>query len=185
FLRQFATLIIGGLPVVQALDVMVRQTNHAVLKKGIVQVKKDVEAGMPLSEAMAKHPKIFSSFIHNMVRAGEAGGVLNIVLTRLTSYLESTENIAQRVKAALRYPVFVMLMAVGLIGALVFLVLPEMKSLFEDSFQAELPFITQIILDLSDFVRTKFYFVILIIGAFGFVYYYLPKKYDRVAYLID
>lgn len=185
FLRQFATLIIGGLPVVQALDVMIRQTNHAVLKKGIVQVKKDVEAGMPLSEAMAKHPKIFSSFIHNMVRAGEAGGVLNIVLTRLTSYLESTENIAQRVKAAIRYPVFVMLMAAGLIGALVFFVLPEMQSLFEDSFQAELPFITQIILDLSDFVRTKFYFVILIIGAFGFVYYYLPKKYDRVAYLID
>jgi len=185
FLRQFATLIIGGLPVVQALDVMIRQTNHTVLKEGIVQVKKDVEAGMPLSEAMAKHPKIFSSFIHNMVKAGEAGGVLNIVLTRLTGYLESTENIAQRVKAALRYPVFVMLMALGLIGALVFLVLPEMKSLFQDSFQAELPFITQVILDLSDFVRTRFYFVLLIIGALGFVYYYLAKKYDRVAYLID
>ena len=185
FLRQFATLIIGGLPVVQALDVMIRQTNHAVLKEGIVQVKKDVEAGMPLSEAMAKHPKIFSSFIHNMVKAGEAGGVLNIVLNRLTGYLESTENIAQRVKAALRYPVFVMLMALGLIGALVFLVLPEMKSLFQDSFQAELPFITQVILDISDFVRTRFYFVLLIIGALGFVYYYLAKKYDRVAYLID
>ena len=185
FLRQFATLIIGGLPVVQALDVMIRQTNHAVLKEGIIQVKKDVEAGMPLSEAMAKHPKIFSSFIHNMVKAGEAGGVLNIVLTRLTGYLESMENIAQRVKAALRYPVFVMLMALGLIGALVFLVLPEMQSLFQDSFQAELPLITQVILDLSNFVRTKFYFVILIIGAFGFVYYYLPKKYERVGYLID
>ncbi len=185
FLRQFATLIIGGLPVVQALDVMIRQTNHSVLKEGIVQVKKDVEAGMPLSEAMAKHPKIFSSFIHNMVKAGEAGGVLNTVLTRLTGYLESTENIAQRVKAALRYPVFVMLMALGLIGALVFLVLPEMKSLFQDSFQAELPFITQVILDISDFVRTRFYFVLLIIGALGFVYYYLAKKYDRVAYLID
>lgn len=185
FLRQFATLIIGGLPLIQALDVMIRQTNHPVLKEGIVQVRKDVEAGMPLSEAMAKRPKIFSSFIHNMVRAGEAGGVLNIVLTRLTSYLESTENIAQRVKAALRYPVFVMLMAAGLIGALVFFVLPEMQSLFEDSFQAELPFITQIILDLSDFVRTRFYFVILIVAALGFVYYYLPKKYDRVGYLID
>jgi len=185
FLRQFATLIIGGIPVVQALDIMIRQTNHAVLKKGIIQVKKDVEAGMPLSEAMAKHPRIFSSFIHNMVRAGEAGGVLNTVLTRLTGYLESMENIAQRVKAALRYPVFVMLMAFGLIGALVFLVLPEMQSLFQDSFQAELPLITQVILDLSDFVRTRFYFVLLIIGALGFVYYYLAKKYDRVAYLID
>jgi len=185
FLRQFATLIIGGIPVVQALDVMIRQTNHPVLKEGIVQVKKDVEAGMPLSEAMAKHPKIFSSFIHNMVKAGEAGGVLNIVLTRLTGYLESMENIAQRVKNALRYPVFVMLMAFGLIGALVFFVLPEMQSLFQDSFQAELPFITQVILDLSDFVRTRFYFVLLIIGALGFVYYYLAKKYDRVAYLID
>lgn len=185
FLRQFATLIISGLPLIQALDVMIRQTNHPVLKEGIVQVKKDVEAGMPLSEAMAKRPKIFSSFIHNMIKAGEAGGVLNIVLTRLTAYLESMENIEQRVKAALRYPVFVMLMAFGLIGALVFFVLPEMQSLFEDSFQAKLPAITQVILDLSDFVRTKFYFVLLIIGTSGFAYYYLPKKYYRIAYLID
>ena len=185
FLRQFATLIIGGLPLIQALDVMIRQTNHPVLKEGIAQVRKDVEAGMPLSEAMAKHPKIFSSFIHNMIKAGEAGGVLNIVLTRLTAYLESMENIAQKVKAALRYPIFVMLMAVGLIGALVFFVLPEMQSLFEDSFQAKLPFITQVILDLSDFVRTKFYFVLLIIVASGLAYYYLPKKYYRIAYLID
>ena len=185
FLRQFATLIIGGLPLIQALDVMIRQTNHPVLKEGIAQVRKDVEAGMPLSEAMAKHPKIFSSFIHNMIKAGEAGGVLNIVLTRLTAYLESMENIAQKVKAALRYPIFVMLMAVGLIGALVFFVLPEMQSLFEDSFQAKLPAITQIILDLSNFVRTKFYFVLLIVGASGFAYYYLPKKYDRIGYMMD
>lgn len=185
FLRQFATLIIGGIPMLQSLDIMVRQTTHPVLKERIGQVKKDVEAGMPLSEALAKHPTIFSSFIHNMIRAGEAGGALNIILTRLTAYLESMENIAERVKAALRYPIFVSLMAIVLIAALVFLVLPEMKSLFEDSFQAELPFLTQVILDLSDFIKTRFYFVLLIMGTLGFIYYYLAKKSDRGAYLLD
>jgi len=131
FFRQFATVINAGLPIVEALDIMIRQTSHPTLKKRITQIKKDVEAGMPLSEALAKHPKIFSSFTHNMVKAGEKGGVLDVILARLAGYLESTQNIIDRTKAALRYPMFVMLMAVGLIAALVFFVLPQMKTLFK------------------------------------------------------
>jgi len=93
FLRQFATLINAGLPVVQALAIMIEQTPHSTLKEKISQIRKDVEAGMPLSEALAKHPRAFSALSCNMMRAGEMGGILDIILTRLASYLESTENI--------------------------------------------------------------------------------------------
>lgn len=184
FLRQFTTLISSGIPVVQALDIMSRQTPHPLFKKRITQIKEDVEAGMPLSESLAKHPKIFPSFISNMVRAGEAGGVLEAILVRLTGYLESMENITERTKSALRYPTFVMLMAIGLIVALVFFVLPEMKTLFKDSFQAELPALTQLMLDVSDFFRFRFYLVLLIIGALGIIYYFL-KKSDKGSYFLD
>jgi len=184
FFRQFATIIDAGLPIVQALDIMIRQTSHSTLKKKIIQIKEDVETGMPLSEALAKHTKIFSSFICNMVKAGEAGGVLDVILARLAGYLESTDNIIERTKSALRYPVFVMFMAVGLIAALVFFVLPKMKTLFVDSFQAKLPALTQFILDLSDFIRLRFYLILIIMGVLGLIYYF-AKNSDKGAYFLD
>ncbi|TET11017.1 type II secretion system F family protein [Candidatus Aerophobetes bacterium] len=184
FLRQFATLINAGLPVVQALAIMIDQTPHSTLKEKITQIKKDVEAGMPLSEALAKHPKAFSTLSCNMIKAGEMGGVLDVILTRLASYLESTENIKEKTKTAMRYPVFVMFMAFGLIGALTLFVLPKMKTLFQESFQAELPFLTQLMLDLSDFVRTKFYFVLIIIAALGALYHFI-KKSNKGSYSLD
>lgn len=184
FLRQFATLINAGLPIVQALAIMIDQTPHPTLKEKISQIKKDVEAGMPLSEALTKHPKAFSTLSCNMIKAGEMGGVLDVILTRLASYLESTENIKEKTKTAMRYPVFVMFMAFGLIGALTLFVLPKMKTLFQESFQAELPFLTQLMLDLSDFVRTKFYFVLIIIAALGALYYFI-KKSNKGSYSLD
>ena len=184
FLRQFATLINAGLPIVQALAIMIDQTSHSTLKEKISQIRKDVEAGMPLSEALAKHPKAFSALSCNMMKAGEMGGVLDVILARLASYLESTENIKEKTKTATRYPVFVMFMAFGLIGALMLFVLPKMKTLFQESFQAELPFLTQLMLDLSDFVRTKFYFVLIIIAALGILYHFI-KKSNKGSYLLD
>ena len=184
FLLQFATLINAGLPVVQALAIMIEQTPHSTLKEKISQIRKDVEAGMPLSEALAKHPRAFSTLSCNMIRAGEMGGILDIILTRLANYLESTENIKQKTTAAMRYPVFVMFMAAGLIAALILFVLPKMKTLFQESFQAELPFLTQLMLDISDFVRTKFYFILIIIAGLGAAYHFI-KKSDKGSYLLD
>lgn len=184
FLRQFATLINAGLPVVQALAIMIDQTPHPTLKEKITQIKKDVEAGMPLSGALAKHPKAFSTLSCNMIKAGEMGGVLDTILARLASYLESTENIKEKTKTAMRYPVFVMFMAFGLIGALTLFVLPKMKTLFQESFQAELPALTQFMLDLSDFARTRFYFVLIIIAALGILYHFI-KKSNKGSYLLD
>ncbi len=184
FFRQFATLINAGLPIVQALVIMIDQTSNPTLKEIISDIKKDVEAGKPLSEPLAKYPRIFSSLSYNMVRAGEVGGVLDTILTRVAGYLESIENIKERIASAMRYPIFVTFMAAGLTGALIFFILPQMESLFAESLHAELPALTQFILDLSDFVRLRFYVVLIIIGALATAYY-LIKRSPKGRYLVD
>ena len=184
FSRQFATLINAGLPLTQSLDVMINQIQNPTLKEVIGMVKKDVEGGASLSSALAKHPKVFSHLYCDMVRAGEAGGVLDLILVRLAGYLESAENINQRMKAATRYPLFVLFMAGGLVSALLFFILPKMKDLFAESLQANLPALTQFMLDLSDFVKDKFYVVFAIIAALGAIYYFARKS-DKGNYFLD
>ncbi|GAH26957.1 unnamed protein product, partial [marine sediment metagenome] len=179
-----ATLINAGLPMVQALATMIDQTSNSSLKEIIGEIKKDVEAGKPLSEALATHPRIFPPLAHNMVRAGEMGGVLDTILTRVAEYLESIENIKERITSAMRYPIFVTFMAGGLTAALIFFILPQMKSLFAESLHAELPALTQFMLSLSDFVRFRFYVVLIIIGALAAAYYLLQRS-PKGGYLVD
>jgi type IV pilus assembly protein PilC len=184
FFRQFATLINAGVPIAQALAIMINQTSNSSLKKIIGGMKKDIEAGKSLSEALAKHPRIFSSLSYNMVRAGETGGVLDTILTRVAGYLEDIENIKERITSAMRYPIFVTLMAGGLTTALIFFILPQMKNLFAESLHAELPALTQFMLNLSDFVRLRFYVVLIIIVALAAAYYLL-KRSPKGGYLLD
>ncbi len=184
FTRQFATLISTGIPIVQALGILIEQTPNTTLKNIINEVKKDLEAGMELSTALTKHPRIFAPVFTNMIKAGEMGGILEAILTRLASYLEYTDTITQRMKAALRYPVFVMFMAGGLTVAALFFILPEMKVLFAEAFQAELPALTQFLLDLSDFAKNRFYLLILIVVLLG-IGYYLTKRSPRGADFLD
>ena len=184
FTRQFATLISTGIPIVQALGILIEQTPNTTLKNIINEVKKDLEAGMELSTALTKHPRIFAPVFTNMIKAGEMGGILEAILTRLASYLEYTDTITQRMKAALRYPVFVMFMAGGLTVAALFFILPEMKVLFAEAFQAELPALTQFLLDLSDFAKNRFYLLILIVVLLG-IGYYLTKRSPRGGDFLD
>jgi len=184
FFRQCATLINAGLPIVQALDIMIKQSQNVTLKAMVGEVKKDVETGISLSEAVAKHPKTFSSLSQNMIEAGEMGGVIDVVLLRLADYLEYAESIKQRMRSAMRYPLFVLFMAGGLIGILLFAVLPKMETLFEESLQAELPALTQFILTSSNVARQKFYLILIIVGAI-LVFYYLIKKGERGRYILD
>lgn len=184
FSRQFATLINAGLPVVQALGILVDQTENPVLKNIVSQVRKDVEEGVPLSGALAKHPKVFDRLFYNMVKAGEMGGVLDVILTRLAGYMEAAENIKQKMKSAMRYPIFVMIMAIGLTSGLVFFIMPKMEKLFKESFQVQLPALTQFMLDLSRLARDKIWMVGIFVGAL-FGAYYLLKKSDKGSYLID
>jgi len=184
FFRQFATLINAGLPMVQALDIMINQTQNTTLKTIAGEVKKDVEAGIPLSEALSKHSKIFSSLSQNMIKAGEMGGVIDVVLLRLADYLEYTESIKRRMSSAMRYPIFVLFMAGGLIGILLFIVLPKMEVLFKESLHTKLPALTQFILTLSNVAKQKFYFIFLIVGII-LLFYYFIKKSVRGSYILD
>jgi len=184
FTRQFATLISTGIPIVQALGILIEQTTNTTLKDILNEVRKDVEAGMALSAALSKHPKIFPPLFTNMIKAGEMGGILEAILTRLAGYLEYADTIKQRMKTALRYPIFVMFMAGGLTMAALLFILPEMKVLFADAFQAELPALTQFMLDLSDFAGDKLYLVILIVVLLA-IGYYLIKRSPRGGYFLD
>ena len=184
FTRQFATLINAGVPIVQALGILIDQTPNPTLKDVVSEVRKDVEAGVALSAALSKHPKIFPPLFTNMVKAGEMGGILETVLSRSAGYLEYADAVKQKIKTALRYPIFVMFMAGGLTVCALFLILPKMKVLFAEAFQAELPAFTQFMLNLSDFAREKFYLVILMLLLLG-IGYYLTKRSPRGAYFLD
>lgn len=182
--RQFATLINAGLPVVQSLDVLVQQTQNVTLKQTLSKVKQEVEAGTPLSDVLSGYPKVFSPLICNLIRAGESGGVLDDILLRLAGYLEKAENIKNKVKAAMRYPLFVLIMAGGLTLALIYYVLPQMEDLFKEAFKADLPAFTQLVLDLSRFLRDYFYIVPVIIGIM-FLVYMIMKKSEKGSYWLD
>jgi len=113
FTRQFSTMIDSGLPLVQCLEILAKQTSKENFKKVIEQVTADVEAGSTLSEALSKHPRVFDGLFVNMVNAGEAGGILDVILSRLATYIEKIDSLKRKVKSALTYPGVVLTVAVA------------------------------------------------------------------------
>ncbi len=148
FTRQFATMINAGLPLVQALDILAKQTENAVLKKAVQDTLYDVEAGNTLADAMSQHPKIFSQLYVNMVAAGESGGILDTILLRLATFLEKSEQLARKVKGAMIYPAVVLAVAVIAISILLLFVIPTFETVFA-SFNQTLPLPTRIVIGLS------------------------------------
>ena len=158
FSRQFATMIEAGLNVIGSLVILEQQTSDAVLASTIGQLREDVESGMLLSEAMAQHPKVFSRLYVAMVEAGEAAGVLDVVLDRVAMQLEKTEQIRRRVKGAMIYPTIVLIFAtLVLIGMLLFLV-PIFVKIFA-SLNGQLPTLTQYVMHASNALRTYWYII--------------------------
>jgi len=182
--RQFATLINAGLPIVQSLDILIEQTRNPILIETLDKVREDIKAGVYLSDALSRYPKVFSPLICNLIKAGEEGGVLDEILLRLAGYLESAENIKNRIKGAMRYPLFVLFMAGGLTIALLYFILPRMEELFREGFGAELPAFTKFILDLSRFLRQQFYILPIFIVAV-YLAYAILKRTERGALWID
>ena len=159
FSRQFATMIEAGLNVVGALVILEGQTNDFALAKVIESLRRDVEGGLLLSEAMAKHPKVFSRLYISMVEAGEAAGILDIVLDRVAYQIEKQEQIRRRVKGAMVYPTMVLIFATCvLIGMLMFLV-PVFVNIFKQ-LGGQLPTLTQYVMYGSDFLRAYWFIVI-------------------------
>jgi type IV pilus assembly protein PilC len=163
FARQFATMVEAGLNVVTALVILEQQTEDKNLAQVISELRADVEGGLLLSEAMARHPRIFSRLFVAMVEAGEAAGILDVVLDRVAFQIEKETQIRRRVKGAMMYPLMVMGFAtLVLIGMLTFLV-PVFVDIFRQ-LGGELPLLTQVVVSASDLIRTKFYIVFPALG---------------------
>jgi type IV pilus assembly protein PilC len=177
FSRQFATMIEAGLNVVTALVILEEQTEDKKLAKVITELRADVEGGLLLSEAMARHPRIFSRLFISMVEAGEAAGILDVVLDRVAFQIEKETRIKRRVKGAMMYPLMVMGFAtLVLIGMLMFLV-PIFVDIFAE-LGGDLPMLTQIVVNLSDILRNYYFIVFPVMGAMIYGFFRL-KKTDR------
>ncbi len=152
FTRQFATMVNAGLPLVQCLDVLGRQLDKPHFKKVVLQVTSDVEGGSTLAEALGKHPKIFSDLFVNMIAAGEAGGILDVILSRLAVFLEKADALQRKVKGAMTYPTIVLTVAGGACIFMLMFVIPVFAKMFSD-FGGTLPAPTRIVMALSDFLK--------------------------------
>ncbi len=170
FSRQLATMISSGMSILRALYVLEEQTQNQLLKETIVAVRKDVEAGLSFSDAMARHPKVFSQLFVAMVRAGEAGGVLESSLERVASQMEKDNALRKQIRSAMVYPTLVISFALIVLIAMVAFVIPVFVGVFKQ-FGGELPAITQVCVGASNLVTHDWYALIIGTGAavFGFL----------------
>src|SRR5437870_5201649 len=156
FTRQLATLIDSGLPLLRSLNVLAKQERDKVLKRTINKVADSVQSGSTFSDALALHPRIFNDLYVNMVRAGEAGGVLELVLNRLSEFQEKAAKIKNKVVAAMVYPGIVMTMAVGILGFLLVFIVPRFELIFHDLLgDKPLPPVTRFVIGFSGFMKSN------------------------------
>src|SRR5687768_16035396 len=158
FTRQFSTMINAGLPLVQALDILSKQSENPALKEVTRQVVFDVESGHTVADALRKHPKAFTDLYTNMVAAGEAGGILDTILLRLAVFLEKNDALVRKVKGAMIYPGVILSVAVIAIGVLLLFVIPVFKEMFASVGMA-LPLPTRVVIGLSEFLQGYWYMV--------------------------
>ena len=174
FSRQFATMINAGLPIVRSLYILSEQTENPKLKEVVVQVRKDVEAGLALSESLEKHPKVFSRLYVEMVRAGEIGGILDGVLLRVADQLENDQELRRKVKSAMTYPTIVLILAVLAASFMLIFIVPVFATMFED-LGGTLPLPTRVAMGISD-VLTSIFGVIIYGSLIGGVVFFLRWK---------
>lgn len=163
FCRQFSTMIDAGVSLVRALDVLGEQTTNPKLRRIIYDIQQEVESGQTLSKAMSKYPRTFTSLFVGLVRAGEVGGVLEESLQRLSYFLEKDMELRRKVKAALTYPAIVVVVAIGIVLGLCTFIVPKFVELFRDLGVKELPVMTQILVDFSDFMKQRWWMGLLIL----------------------
>jgi len=168
FTRQFATMINAGLPLVQSLDILAAQQPNKRAAEKIRAVLNDVESGSTLADAMGRHRDFFSEIYVNMVAAGEAGGILDVILLRLAEYLEASEKLRRKVRGAMFYPVTVMLFAALAIAALLIFVIPTFAGFFETS-GVPLPLPTRIVMGISDFLLAYWWAVLAVLAGIGWL----------------
>jgi type IV pilus assembly protein PilC len=183
FARQMATMVDAGIPILQTIAALEEQAANPAFKRILVQVREDIRLGMSLSAAFAKHPKVFNNLFVNMIRVGETGGVLTIVLERLSTYMEKTDKLKRKVGAAMVYPCVIVGMAMVVTTVLIIKVVPTFKTIY-GSLGKDLPPMTQALLDFSDCMQKQFIFWIIGIAGLIFAFFYY-KKTEAGAYQID
>ncbi len=181
FNRQLSVMFNAGLPITQAIGILANQQKDKFFQGVLTEVRKDVEAGTNLSNAMKKHPKVFNELYTSMIQAGEASGNLDTILLRLSQYVENMNKLVGKVKSALAYPIGVLIIALVLTAVLLWKVVPVFTDMFSQM-GAELPLATQIVVGASNFMISNFFLMIVILVAviFAFRAYYNTFKGRRV-----
>jgi type IV pilus assembly protein PilC len=174
FTRQLSTMIDAGLPLVQSLEILSQQQDSPVFKKVIREIREDVEGGSTFAGALKKHPVTFDDLYTNLVVAGEEGGILDTILTRLANYIEKAEALKKKVKSALVYPSAIMGVAIVVVGILMIFVIPVFETMFKSA-GSSLPLPTLIVVTISKLVKK--YVIIFIPGLI--LFFYLFRKYHK------
>ena len=183
FTRQLSTLQDAGLPILRSLMILEGQSKPGPLKNSLIGVIEDIEGGSTLSEAMAKQPKAFDDLYVNMVKAGEAGGALEVILQRLAEFKERAQSLKRKVVGAMIYPIAVITVAIAIVSGIMIFIIPKFKKIFL-GFDVELPDITIMLLNFSDLFAT--YWWVLVISPIAFVLMIkLIKKNKTGAFVID
>lgn len=183
FTRQLSTLQDAGLPVVRSLKILDAQAKPGPLKNTLGDVIEDVEGGLTLSDSFRKHPKVFDNLYVNMVKAGEAGGALEVILQRLSEFKEKAQTLKRKVQGAMVYPVAVMIIAVGILTFILIWIVPQFRKIFSD-FGVELPAMTLFLIEASNFTAAYFW-VFPVLMVMFWLLLKLVKRFKRGRYILD
>ncbi|MDP2854423.1 MAG: type II secretion system F family protein [Smithellaceae bacterium] len=177
FCRIFSTMINAGLPLIQCLDLLAQQEKNKAFAKIIRSVKENIEGGTSLTDALKKYPKVFDELFVNLIAAGEAGGILDVVLERLSNYLEKAMKLKRKVKSAMTYPIAVLVISVAVVALLLIKVIPVFQKMFE-GMGGELPGPTAMIVAMSEFAQTYWWaiFAVIVVLVIAFNRFYKTKK---------
>jgi type IV pilus assembly protein PilC len=177
FARQFSTMIDAGLPIIQCLDILQSQQENASLKAMLKEIKDSVEGGTTLADSLKKFPKYFDNLFVNMISAGEAGGILDVILKRLAAYMEKAARLKRKVKGAMVYPAITIAVAVIVVAVILVFVIPVFQDMFAE-FGSTLPAPTLIVIAMSNFVKSKIHWIIIAVILFviAFKKYYKTDK---------
>ena len=177
FARVFATMINAGLPLIQCLELLGRQEQNKTFAKVINSIREDIEGGSTLTDALKKFPKIFDDLFVNLVAAGESGGILDVILQRLSGYMEKAMKLKSKVKGAMTYPISVLVISIGVVAVLLLKVIPVFQTMFQ-GMGSTLPGPTQFLVDASQFAQDYFLYMVAMGVAivFGFKRYYATEK---------
>jgi len=178
FVRQFATMIDAGLPLVQCLDILAQQTDNKSFGRILAEVKASVEGGASFSEALRRHPKVFDELFVNLVAAGEVGGILDTILQRLATYIEKAVKLKRQIRGAMVYPIAVLCVAIVVIVVLLWRVIPVFEQMFKDFGGGALPAPTQFVINLSHgFINNIIpIFICTVLVVVGFTYALRTKR---------